>query len=58
MITLRSTDEDALVAALAGENIVTSCRGGNLRISPHFYNNDADVEALFAGLSKHRHLLL
>ena len=58
MITLKSTDEHALVAALEQDGIVTSCRGGNLRISPHFYNNLDDVDTLFAALAKHRHLLL
>ncbi|MBT8079061.1 MAG: aminotransferase class V-fold PLP-dependent enzyme [Gammaproteobacteria bacterium] len=57
MITLRSTDEHGLVAALEADRIVTSCRGGNLRVSPHFYNNFADIDALFDSLAKHRHLL-
>ena len=57
MITLQSTDEHGLVAALESDGIVTSCRGGNLRVSPHFYNNDADIDALFESLQKHRHLL-
>ena len=57
MITLRSNDEHGLVAALENEGIITSCRGGNLRISPHFYNDFDDLDALFAGLEKFRHLL-
>ncbi len=58
MITLKSNDEHGLVAALETENIVTSCRGGNLRLSPHFYNNHDDIETLFAALAKHSHLLV
>lgn len=58
MITLRSTDENALVAALESDNVVTSCRGGNLRISPHFYNDETDLEALFNALGKHESLLV
>ena len=58
LITLRSHDEDAIVAALEGEGVVTSCRGGNLRISPHFYNNLDDIEVLFRALRQHRHLLV
>jgi len=58
MISLRSNDENSLVEALAADGIVTSCRGGNLRISPHFYNNDDDIETLFRALKKHQRLLL
>lgn len=57
LIALRSRDEHALVAALDGEGVVTSCRDGNLRISPHFYNDQADIDALFDALRKHQHLL-
>ncbi len=57
MISLQSNDMYALVARLADDNIVTSCRDGNLRISPHFYNNLDDVERLFAALLKNRALM-
>lgn len=58
LITLRSHDENAIVAALEKDGIVTSCRAGNLRISPHFYNNSDDLDTLFRALKKHRHLLV
>lgn len=58
LITLQSRDEHALVSALDNEGIVTSCRFGNLRISPHFYNNAADIDTLFRALHKYRHLLV
>jgi selenocysteine lyase/cysteine desulfurase len=58
LITLRSHDENAIVAALEKDGIVTSCRAGNLRISPHFYNNGSDLDTLFRALKKHRHLLV
>jgi selenocysteine lyase/cysteine desulfurase len=57
MIALRAVDAPALVAALAREDIVTSCRDGNLRVATHFYNDDDDVMALFEGLRRHEHLL-
>ena len=57
MIALRAIDAPALVAALASEHIVTSCRDGNLRVAAHFYNDADDVAALFDGLRRHEHLL-
>ena len=58
MITLRTHDEIALVAALEDEGIVTSGRFNNLRIAPHFYNDFNDIDTLFKGLHKHRHFLV
>jgi len=58
LITLRTHDEIALVAALEDEGIVTSGRFNNLRIASHFYNDFNDIDTLFKGLHKHRHLLV
>ena len=58
LITLRTHDEDTLVQALENQGIITSCRAGNLRISPHFYNNNADIDVLFGALRQHKHLLV
>ena len=57
MIAIASTDDHALVDALAADRVVVSCRDGNIRISPHFYNTPADIEAALASLHRHRHLL-
>lgn len=57
MITLRSREHQKLVAVLAEEGIVVSSRSGNLRIAPHFYNNEDDINNLFRALHEHRRLL-
>lgn len=57
MIAIKSTDEHALVARLAEHDIITSCRDGNLRVSPHFYNSHEDIDALLGGLRANKDLL-
>lgn len=57
MIAVASTDDHALVHAMGDDGVVVSCRDGNVRISPHFYNNDDDVDAALASLKRHRELL-
>jgi selenocysteine lyase/cysteine desulfurase len=57
LVCVRATDAPALVAALAGDGIVTSERDGNLRVSPHAYNTDDDIDAVLASLARHRNLL-
>ena len=57
MIAVKSTDEHAHVAALEAEKVITSSRDGNVRISPHFYNNMEDIEKTLKALAKHKNLL-
>jgi selenocysteine lyase/cysteine desulfurase len=57
LICIPSTDVDELVAALAGDGIVTSSRDGNLRVSAHSYNSADDIRAVVDALGRHRHLL-
>ena len=57
LICVKSTDANALVAALGEEGIVTSERDDNLRISAHCYNSVEDVDAVLAALQRHRKLL-
>jgi selenocysteine lyase/cysteine desulfurase len=39
-------DAPALAASLAERRIIVSARHGNLRISPHFYNDESDLKLL------------
>lgn len=56
-VAIRASDENALVAALAERGVITSSRDGNVRAMFHAYNNEADVDALLAGVEAHRDLL-
>jgi selenocysteine lyase/cysteine desulfurase len=42
-----------LAIRLAEENVLVSVRGHNLRVSPHLYNMERDVERLFDALARH-----
>jgi selenocysteine lyase/cysteine desulfurase len=57
LICVKSTDVNALVAALQARGIVTSERDGNLRISAHAYNTEEDIDAVLDALRDHRGLL-
>jgi selenocysteine lyase/cysteine desulfurase len=58
LIAVESSDVHALVEALAADEIVTSSRDANLRISPHCYNSTEDIRALLDSLTRHRDLLV
>lgn len=61
LVVLQAANEDAanaMVAALARKNIVTSSRGDGVRISLHFYNSADDIAALLQALEGNMHLLL
>lgn len=58
MIAVAARDDHALVDALADDGVVLSCRDGNVRISPHFYNTTGDVERVIQSLHRHRHMLV
>jgi selenocysteine lyase/cysteine desulfurase len=56
MIAFKLVDENKLVSALDQDRIVVSSRDRNLRISPHFYNTEVDVELLIKSLFEHKAL--
>eukprot|EP00439_Symbiodinium_sp_Y106_P087379 s1_g48.t1 len=41
---------DGLLEQLAKEHVYVSLRGTSMRVTPHLYNNDEDVDRLFAAL--------
>jgi selenocysteine lyase/cysteine desulfurase len=57
LVCVVSTDPNALVAALQAEQIVTSTRDANLRVSLHLYNVEEDIDRILAGLAANRALL-
>lgn len=46
------TDREKLAAAMAEERVSASLRGDALRISPHLYNDEEDLEALRSALER------
>jgi len=57
LVCIAATDAPALVSVLERDGIVTSERDGNLRVSPHAYNTEEDIDAVLSALERHRHLL-
>jgi selenocysteine lyase/cysteine desulfurase len=55
---VRSTDAAKLVTALAKDGILCSTRDGALRVSLHYYNTEADVDAVLNALDRHPELLV
>lgn len=58
MMAIKSKDAPQLVKLLLKEGIVVSDRDGNVRISPHFYNNTDDLDRLFEVLDANAGLMV
>ncbi len=50
IIVFRTNKADEIVKKLAEKRILVSPRGEGIRVSPHFYNNEADIDALIKNL--------
>ncbi len=46
------TEAEKVCHALLDRDVCTDYRGDGIRVSPHFFNNEEDVERLFAGLKE------
>lgn len=57
LLTIPARDDNALVAALAARDVITSCRDGRLRAGFHFYNTLEDVDRFVDVLLDNRALL-
>lgn len=53
VVTARFEGQDAaaMTRELQSRRVLVAARHGNLRVSPHFYNNEADLESLREALS-------
>ncbi len=43
-------DQEAVRIGLREKGIMVNVRGGGLRVSPHFYNIESDIERLFEAI--------
>lgn len=49
---LTAQEHALIVQRLAEQNIVCSCRAGGIRLSPHFYTDESDIEKALLMLAK------
>ncbi|GAB3961853.1 aminotransferase class V-fold PLP-dependent enzyme [Actinoallomurus acanthiterrae] len=52
-VAFHDPDPGRLAALLAARGILTSPRGGLLRLAVHYYNDESDVEAVVRALAEH-----
>ena len=49
-VQLAGTDPERVAASMAEANVFVSVRGTAMRVSPHVYNDESDVERLIEAL--------
>ena len=52
ILTFKARKPEEIVKRLRRMNIVVSVRGGGVRVSPHFYNDEEDIERLVDAVGK------
>ncbi|MDQ0323221.1 selenocysteine lyase/cysteine desulfurase [Pararhizobium capsulatum DSM 1112] len=50
IVSFHSEDAKRLVEAMDAEGVSVAARGANVRVSPHFYNAEADIDAFIDSL--------
>ena len=50
IVVFKSRSPEHLVTYLGKRQIIVSARGGGIRVSPHFYNNEGDIDRLISAL--------
>jgi len=50
IIVFKSRSPEHLVTYLRKRQIIVSARGGGIRVSPHFYNDEGDIDRLILAL--------
>ena len=50
IIVFKSRSPEQLVGYLGKRRIIVSARGGGIRVSPHFYNDEGDIDRLILAL--------
>lgn len=53
ILTFKTKDPFETVQRLRKMDIVVSVRGGGVRVSPHFYNDESDIERLVEAIREH-----
>ncbi len=53
IIKLSCRDPNAVTTKLLSKKIITSVRAGGLRVSPHFYNSEEEIDYLLKNLKKY-----
>jgi cysteine desulfurase/selenocysteine lyase len=51
IVNFACQDPESVVERLQDRGLIISVRGGGLRISPHFYNTEGEVDRLLSGLN-------
>ena len=50
IVVFKSRSPEYLVSYLGKRRIIVSARGGGIRVSPHFYNDEGDIDNLISAL--------